>query len=114
MVKYPPPIQRVIAPVLQLFYNRQGGFLWLKMDCGSLYKTKRKPLYYLIFQAIQGFSLLAEMSGTLYMSLFHFSQDCKSENCSRKEIIVRIILEWWAIKDSNLGPTGYEPVALTN
>jgi hypothetical protein len=21
---------------------------------------------------------------------------------------------WWAIKDSNLGPTGYEPVALTN
>ena len=60
MVKYPSPIQRGIAPVLQLFYNRQGGFLWLKMDCGSLYKTKRKPLYYLIFQAIQGFSLLAE------------------------------------------------------
>jgi len=21
---------------------------------------------------------------------------------------------WWAIKGSNLGPTGYEPVALTN
>lgn len=21
---------------------------------------------------------------------------------------------WWAIKDSNLGPTGYEPAALTN
>ena len=21
---------------------------------------------------------------------------------------------WWNIKDSNLGPTGYEPVALTN
>ena len=21
---------------------------------------------------------------------------------------------WWTIKDSNLGPTGYEPVALTN
>ncbi len=21
---------------------------------------------------------------------------------------------WWSIKDSNLGPTGYEPVALTN
>ncbi len=27
---------------------------------------------------------------------------------------VRIILRWWTIKDSNLGPTGYEPVALTN
>ena len=23
-------------------------------------------------------------------------------------------LFWWAIRDSNLGPTGYEPVALTN
>ena len=23
-------------------------------------------------------------------------------------------LLWWAIKGSNLGPTGYEPVALTN
>ena len=21
---------------------------------------------------------------------------------------------WWAIRDSNLGPTGYEPAALTN
>ena len=25
-----------------------------------------------------------------------------------------LYLMWWAIKDSNLGPTGYEPVALTN
>jgi hypothetical protein len=24
------------------------------------------------------------------------------------------VFSWWAIKDSNLGPTGYEPVALTN
>ena len=22
--------------------------------------------------------------------------------------------KWWAIRDSNPGPTGYEPVALTN
>lgn len=22
--------------------------------------------------------------------------------------------KWWAVKGSNLGPTGYEPVALTN
>ena len=25
-----------------------------------------------------------------------------------------VFLFWWAIKDSNLGPTGYEPGALTN
>ena len=24
------------------------------------------------------------------------------------------IILWWAIRDSNPGPTGYEPVALTN
>ena len=24
------------------------------------------------------------------------------------------ILNWWTIRDSNPGPTGYEPVALTN
>ena len=31
-----------------------------------------------------------------------------------KKVGVRPIHVWWAIKDSNLGPTGYEPVALTN
>ena len=25
-----------------------------------------------------------------------------------------LLLEWWAFGDSNPGPTGYEPVALTN
>ena len=25
-----------------------------------------------------------------------------------------IVIKWWAIRDSNPGPTGYEPVALTN
>ena len=25
-----------------------------------------------------------------------------------------ILIKWWAIRDSNPGPTGYEPVALTN
>ena len=29
-------------------------------------------------------------------------------------IKIRIILIWWTIRDSNPGPTGYEPVALTN
>ena len=27
---------------------------------------------------------------------------------------VRTYASWWAIRDSNPGPTGYEPVALTN
>ena len=27
---------------------------------------------------------------------------------------VWVAFPWWTIKDSNLGPTGYEPVALTN
>ena len=26
----------------------------------------------------------------------------------------RMINKWWGIRDSNPGPTGYEPVALTN
>jgi len=25
-----------------------------------------------------------------------------------------LVVEWWAHLDSNQGPTGYEPVALTN
>ena len=29
-------------------------------------------------------------------------------------IKVRFVLFWWTIRDSNPGPTGYEPVALTN
>ncbi len=32
--------------------------------------------------------------------------------CQQAE--VRTLLFWWAIRDSNPGPTGYEPVALTN
>ena len=32
----------------------------------------------------------------------------------RGEIVENSPLCWWAIRDSNPGPTGYEPVALTN
>ena len=31
-----------------------------------------------------------------------------------KHPLIEGVFYWWAIKDSNLGPTGYEPVALTN
>ena len=34
---------------------------------------------------------------------------------TKKEITERVIsFFWWTIKDSNLGPIGYEPSALTN
>ena len=30
------------------------------------------------------------------------------------KILSNLVDCWWAIRDSNPGPTGYEPVALTN
>ena len=32
----------------------------------------------------------------------------------KKREALKASLFWWAIRDSNPGPTGYEPVALTN
>ncbi len=46
----------------------------------------------------------------LYSASEHYFQG----KAAFEEAGVRLILLWWAIKDSNLGPTGYEPVALTN
>ena len=36
------------------------------------------------------------------------------QNAKRDTLWVSLFAFWWAIKGSNLGPTGYEPVALTN
>ena len=33
---------------------------------------------------------------------------------TEKALCIRKVLFWWTIKGSNLGPTGYEPAALTN
>ena len=33
---------------------------------------------------------------------------------TEKALCVCKVLFWWTIKGSNLGPTGYEPAALTN
>ena len=50
----------------------------------------------------------------LRLPIFNFLDiNNKSEPIS-DWIKVRIILIWWAIGDSNPGPTGYEPGALTN
>ena len=35
----------------------------------------------------------------------------RAPNCANAPWVMKF---WWAIKGSNLGPTGYEPVALTN
>ncbi len=32
----------------------------------------------------------------------------------KKTVPFGTVFIWWAIRDSNPGPTGYEPVALTN
>ncbi len=44
------------------------------------------------------------------MSDFHLHGEAACE-----EVVgVRLTFIWWTIRDSNPGPTGYEPVALTN
>ena len=35
-------------------------------------------------------------------------------SCSGLDLLHRLLIKWWAFGDSNPGPTGYEPVALTN
>ncbi len=47
----------------------------------------------------------------LWNDLFHDKN--KSEPIANRRK-VRIYSLWWTIGDSNPGPTGYEPVALTN
>ena len=42
---------------------------------------------------------------------------CQRQTSLKKRTFVyrqRFAFSWWAIRDSNPGPTGYEPVALTN
>ena len=41
-----------------------------------------------------------------------FETEIKEKNL--KVFINLEVLTWWAFRDSNPGPTGYEPVALTN
>ena len=56
------------------------------------------------------------------MKLFHYAVLSKSFLGQRLLAIEKarwfriktIVLIWWAFRDSNPGPTGYEPVALTN
>ena len=44
--------------------------------------------------------------------MFYFYFCISSLRLSENEI--SICIEWWAYQDLNLGPTGYEPVALAN
>ena len=51
-----------------------------------------------------------------YLSVIFLSVLYNNTNSETADKVKRvcIILHWWAIGDSNPGPTGYEPVALTN
>ena len=49
----------------------------------------------------------------LHKEINFFYKNNKSEPMTNR-YKVRIILQWWTFRDSNPGPTGYEPVALTN
>ena len=44
----------------------------------------------------------------------HMRTDLQSAAFSHSATYPNIKLKWCSLKDSNLGPTGYEPVALTN
>lgn len=48
-----------------------------------------------------------------YYLLLFFIENNKSEPIAHRQK-VRILLWWWTIRDSNPGPIGYEPTALTN
>ncbi len=39
---------------------------------------------------------------------------CPQADTNKKISFLKNEIFWWAFRDSNPGPTGYEPVALTN
>ena len=92
------------------------NFQWplLPASCGQLdyYITVLLACQYLFWNFFQNFF---EPCNPLPSSFLSEKWRVKSE-----EVIGKIPARfargnfWWAIKDSNLGPTGYEPVALTN
>ena len=49
-----------------------------------------------------------------YNRLFYTNKDISYEVKNTAGLILRYFCVWWANRDSNPGPTGYEPVALTN
>ena len=58
--------------------------------------------YIMLFDIVQVFFVKSNKEKPL-----HFVK-----NSHKNETVIQ--LNWWAIGDSNPGPTGYEPVALTN
>lgn len=49
------------------------------------------------------------------LQILHSAENNKSERLSNEHRLgIRIIIVWWAFRDLNPGPSGYEPDALTN
>ena len=52
-------------------------------------------------------------SSSIFMPFFHILSKRKPHETTEKWLS-HAVFAWWAIRDSNPGPTGYEPAALTN
>ena len=50
---------------------------------------------------------------SIFMPFCHILSKRKPHETTEKRLS-HAVFTWWAIRDSNPGPTGYEPVALTN
>ena len=75
------------------------------------------PCFAIKGEALAEQSALAHLQASLQMRLRLIITDVvRVVRQQKREATTRVasLFCWWTIKDSNLGPTGYEPVALTN
>ena len=82
------------------------------VDCGSFLFVKAREKKRALKKVAKAFgnnpilinNLLCEFWDFLYIRALK----------QKKHLRLQVLFSWWAIRDSNPGPTGYEPVALTN
>ena len=72
--------------------------------------------------------MIPSMSESFGVFIGYKQKECNLAVCTLAKLDVRVVpfvvlpasgafslyMKWWAHQDSNLGPTGYEPVALAN
>ena len=94
-----------------LVYHPQ--FIAVYHQCEALHIINSQKKYTLTRDDIQPKGLMIYECTTRPRRVIHsmIYQLCELDKKSRIETMR---LFWWAIRDSNPGPTGYEPVALTN
>ena len=96
------------------FWIQKGGIL---MDIGAMnekitIQKNKKENHNKKGRKINSlFSHIKQSTPLLMNEVLCFSHKDFVKSTNHK---VRFILQWWAIGDSNPGPTGYEPGALTN